>query len=380
MRRGIALGGLLGLVIVLAACGTSQQGSHAGPLPKGVAWAHDMGAPITSSPMVIGDNLLIGSTKGSLHMVSRKDGSLKWALDARADNPEASFHHEPLLADGVIVTATEGKGGGHVYAIDAASGAVKWKHQLGADPSGQGGAVTEVVRREGNLYVIGLDGKLVCLDMQTGNKVWENGPVETHITPAAGPSLIYAASQQTHIQGFDPLTGASVWDTELLAVVTTSLVAHGEEVYAGTSPFRMFRLNGTTGEILVKLALQGKPVHNPVVTADAVSVFLRDANGTGETAHTILSLDPPLTKILWARRAPQEWTSYHPQIYRDMVLTGDDSGELFAYGKLDGMKKWSVKLDQSLGAIGVSDDMVFVGTSGGSVYALHPPSGGPAGS
>src|SRR6185503_21187111 len=108
----------------------------------------------------------------------------------RADNPEAAFHHEPLLADGVIVTATEGKGAGHVYAIDAASGTVRWKHALGADPNtGQGGAVTEVVRREGNLYVVGLDGKLVCLDLATGNKVWENGPVETHIAPAAGPSL-----------------------------------------------------------------------------------------------------------------------------------------------------------------------------------------------
>ncbi|MGH9866630.1 MAG: PQQ-binding-like beta-propeller repeat protein [Candidatus Polarisedimenticolia bacterium] len=379
MRRGSEALAFTGILLVAAACG-SQQGGAGGPLPKGVTWAHHMGGAITSRPTVMGDKLLVASANGSLQMLSRKDGSVKWSYDARTDAPEAAFHHRPVLVDGLILNATEAKGSGHVYAFDASSGKVVWKHALGADPnSGAGGSVTDVIQRDGHVYAIGLDGMMVCLDLKSGNKIWEAGPVETRIAPAAGPTYVYAAVGMTHMHGLDPMTGATAWDADLNAVVTTGLLAHGEEVYAGTSPFRMFRIDGKTGAVLVKMALQGKPVYNPIISNGAVSVFLRDANGIGDTANTIISLDAGLSKILWGRKAAGEWTSRNPQIYEDVVLAGDNAGELFAYGQADGMKKWSFKMNQGLGAIGTSDEMLYVGTLEGLVYAFQPPGKGSAG-
>src|SRR5262245_23921048 len=373
MTRGTCLGICLS-VMALAACGSTQQGGASGPLPKGVSWAVDAGGAVLSRPTVVGDGLVVGSSSGKVQMVGRKDGALKWSYDARKDDPAAEFHHEALAAGDLIVTATAGKGGGRVYAFDAASGQVRWKQPLGADPNGVAGADTQVVQRADRVFAVGLDGKLVCLDLKTGAKSWEAGPVEPLITPAAGPSYIYVASNQTKVQAFDPDSGKPVWEAELMAVVTTSLIVHGDVVYAGTSPFRMFRLDGKTGEILAKVALQGKPVHDPAATDTSVSVFLRDAHGAVD-AESIISLDAGLGRILWGRKAPEEWTSLHPRIWRDTILAGDRTGELFAYGLQDGAKKWSVMLGQEVGAIGSSDDMLYVGTLKGSVYALAPPSG-----
>ena len=380
MKRGSGAWAFTGILLVAAACGSQQGGAGGGPLPKGVAWAHNMGGAVTSRPIVTGDRLLVASANGSLKMLSRKDGSVAWSYDARKDSPEAAFHHRPVLVDGLILNATEAKGAGNVYAFDASSGKVVWKHELAADPnSGAGGSATEVIQRDGHVYAIGQDGMMVCLDLKTGNKIWQAGPVETRIAPAAGPTHVYAAVGMTHMHGLDPMTGATVWDADLNAVVTTGLVAHEEEVYAGTSPFRMFRIDGKTGAILVKMPLQGKPVYSPVISNGSVSVFLRDANGIGETANTIISLDAGLSKILWGRKAAGEWTSRDPQIYGDVVLAGDDAGELFAYGQADGMKKWSFKVKEGLGSIGTSDGMLYVGTLDGSVYAFQPPGKGPAG-
>jgi len=235
-----------------------------------------------------------------------------------------------------------------------------------------------VVRLGDHVYVTGLDGMLACLDLKSGAKVWSTGPVESRITPAAGPAQIYVAVGESRVQALDPATGQPAWDTDLGATVTTSLMAEGTEVYAGTSPFRMFRLDGGTGAILSKISLQGKPVASMVTSAKAVSVFLRDATGGTENAHTIISLDPALGRILWGRKAASEWTSLHPLLWHDLILAGDSDGELFAYGQVDGARKWSVKLDEGLGAIGMADDMVYVGTVRGSVYALPQPAAPPS--
>jgi outer membrane protein assembly factor BamB len=365
---------------VVAACSPSQQGGSArsGKLPKGVHWAYDAGGSITSRPTAVGDGLVFGSTAGTFHMISRKDGSLKWKYDARADAPEAAFHHEPLVADDLVLAATAGEGRGHVYAFDLATGQVRWKHELGADADGHGGADGEVVRHGDSAYVVGLNSQLICLDLKTGRKNWEVGPVEPHIVPAAGPAFLYVAVDATRVQGLDPLTGSAAWDADLEATVTTSLMAQGDELFAGTSPFRMVRLDGKTGAILSRIALQGKPVGNPAAAAGVVSVFLRPAQETGDAAQMIIVLDTGLQRLLWGRKAPEEWTSLHPQVWGGLILAGDRGGELIAYSPSDGVKRWSSKIDQGIGAIGMSDDTLYLGTLQGSVYALTPPSPAPS--
>ena len=363
------------VVMVNAACSPTQQGgpTRSGHLPRGVQWAYDAGGSITSRPTAAGDGLLFGSTAGTFQMIGRKDGSLTWKYDARADAPEAAFHHEPLVAEDLVLAATAGKGRGHVYAFDIATGQVRWKHELGANAEGLGGADGEVVRHGDNAYVVGLNGQLICLDLKTGRKNWEIGPVEPHIVPAAGPAHLYVAVGGTKVQGLDPLTGRAAWEADLEATVTTSLMAQGDELFLGTSPFRMVRLDGKTGAVLSKIALQGKPVGNSAAASGVVSVFLRPAQETGDAAQTIIVLDSGLHRVLWGRKAPEEWTSLHPQIWGDSILAGDRGGELVAFGPSDGVKRWSLKIDQGIGAIGTSEDMLYVGTLQGSVYACTPP-------
>ncbi len=366
-----------------ASCAPSQQGGSARGrnLPKGVQWAFDAGGSITSRPTTVSDGVVFGSTSGTFYLLSRKDGSLKWKYDARVDadgDDGAAFHHDPLVADDLVLAATAGKGRGHVYAFDIATGQVRWKHELGVDAGGQGGADGEVVRYGGNAYVVGLNAQLICLDLRTGRKNWEVGPVEPHIVPAAGPAYLYVAVDGTKVQGLDPLTGRAAWEADLEAVVTTSLMAQGDELFVGTSPFRMIRLDGKTGAILSRIALQGKPVGNPMAVGGVISVFLRPAQETVDVARTIISLDAGLRRVLWGRKAPEEWTSLHPQVWGDVIVAGDRGGELIAYGQSDGVKRWSFKFDQGIGAIGTSDDTLYLGTLQGSVYAFTPPPPAPS--
>jgi quinohemoprotein ethanol dehydrogenase len=90
-------------------------------------------------------------------------------VDARAQEST------PLIIDGVMyVTAAWS----HVYALDAATGVLKWSY----DPKVPGhtgvDACCDVVNRglaawQGRLYLGTLDGRLVALDAATGKPVWE---------------------------------------------------------------------------------------------------------------------------------------------------------------------------------------------------------------
>jgi quinohemoprotein ethanol dehydrogenase len=109
-------------------------------------------------------------------------------VDARAQEST------PLIIDGVMyVTAAWS----HVYALDAATGALKWAY----DPKVPGhtgvDACCDVVNRglaawQGRVYLGTLDGRLVALDTATGKPVWEvrTIPEGSRATITGAPRII----------------------------------------------------------------------------------------------------------------------------------------------------------------------------------------------
>jgi quinohemoprotein ethanol dehydrogenase len=94
-------------------------------------------------------------------------------LDTVATTAKYSAENQPIVYNGVMYVST---GADEVFAMDVASGDVKWKYDAQLDQSIStaccGWDNRGVAIGEGKVYLAQLDGKVVALDMRTGKVDW----------------------------------------------------------------------------------------------------------------------------------------------------------------------------------------------------------------
>ncbi len=141
-----------------------------------------------------------------------------WSIHLEEEGPAlGSLQATPIVIDGVMyVTASRS----HVLAIDAATGAVKWRYRSG--PGTRAGSSRGVGVGGGKVFVGRRDNVLVALDQQTGQVVWERKLTDhpaayTSAAPVfySGRVYIGTAGSDNGARGqlgaYDANTGQEVW-------------------------------------------------------------------------------------------------------------------------------------------------------------------------
>jgi eukaryotic-like serine/threonine-protein kinase len=108
-------------------------------------WKFKTGGRVNSSPAVAGGMVYFGSYDGSFYAVDAATGKVNWKFQTAGERRFAARHlhgaepatetmpdpfdfylSSPAIDKGAVYF---GSGDGNVYALDAASGALKWKFQ-----------------------------------------------------------------------------------------------------------------------------------------------------------------------------------------------------------------------------------------------------------
>ncbi|MGN6694786.1 MAG: putative Ig domain-containing protein [Aquihabitans sp.] len=140
--------------------------------------------------------------------VTASTGAVAWTVPVKAGgstNCGTATRHVPMVADGAVFASTyDGS-----IAIEAATGAVRWRTGTRGGYGAGGGAISD------GAWVIDAgdyqEPRLTALDLATGEVLWSNkdvGPMEGY---AISGDLIVGRSTYG-INGYDLLTGAKVWD------------------------------------------------------------------------------------------------------------------------------------------------------------------------
>lgn len=108
----------------------------------------------------------------------------------------------------------------HVYAFDAATGAVRWKSDVGNFV-----ASSPAVGEDGTLYLGSFDKRVYALHGATGKLLWsvETGGV-VYASPALAPDgLLYVGAHDGCIYAIDTRTARIVWKTHTMAPIHSSI-------------------------------------------------------------------------------------------------------------------------------------------------------------
>ncbi|PYR89132.1 MAG: hypothetical protein DMF84_25880 [Acidobacteria bacterium] len=301
-----------------------------------------------------------------------RTGKVRWETNIRGTALKYFFHGDVFVAADRIIASTDvdpatGMEAG-VHAFDRVSGRRLW-----TQPTGEGvkGAVVGQGRR---VFVYTATGDLIALDIESGKREWSNAlNASPWDSPGVAARRVFAGSNDGSLYAFDDETGRIEWRKKFGTAVSTSIRATETAVYAGTADGAMHRFAPKDGEILASLELDSKlkPGSVPLITPSGVLVLLADSHAE---YRALVSLDPALGRVNWRRAAPDRWTTTRVFATEKTVLLGTPSGEVTAYCAADGSPAWSHKFpDAPIRSIGGSDDMLYVGTLPGALYAVRPP-------
>jgi outer membrane protein assembly factor BamB len=306
----------------------------------------------------------------------------------------------------------------HVYAIDAATGAVRWRYhaenEVMSQPAYANGLVYVGIGNSENtvfdpphLSVIGSGmNKIEAIDAKTGIEQWWSGLIATGMPSQAivGNTLI-AVDGAGSVFAIDARTGAFRWYRDLLSDFAMSSVVDGGNgrIYlSGRFPSVVYALRSSDGAVIWEHGfsnLYGAIGDDPLASADGmlVGVFLEPLGrgkfgsftfwGSKAREH-VYALDERNGNLLWDTTLPTvvgTVPKYNEAaialIYGGRIYVGSAVAPIVTALDMRGHVLWQVHVRGAVkGGIAAVDGVVYLGDLGGYLWAIDAKSGHVVGS
>lgn len=214
------------------------------PAKGKVRWKAPTGERIRGTPAVADGGVFIGTAGGKLYRFDLATGRQTWSYaTAGASLASGDFGYDrrtlqssPAVSNGVVYV---GARDGQFYAVDAQSGALRWKSDYGLP-----WVISSPAVDAGHIYLGSSDGHFVqCLDAASGKEIWKTDygtPIWS--SPAVTDDVVYAGDFDGGINALDRATGAKLWSFRTKSMVLSSPVVAGDLVIAGSSDGGVYAL------------------------------------------------------------------------------------------------------------------------------------------
>jgi outer membrane protein assembly factor BamB len=350
----------------------------------GLRWRYVTGGGVDSSPAVANGLVFVVSRDGNLHAIDAASGKPAWKFATAGERrfrapgihgalPRTEAMPDPFdvfLSSPVVDGSTVyfGSGDQHVYAVDAATGALRWKHRTGnvvhATPAVAQGVV----------YVGSFDRYLYALDGRSGTVLWtfETGD-DTDIynqvgiasSAAVGDDTVYFGCRDGHLYAVDAKRGTLRFahDTRKGWVIASPALARGV-VYFPTSDGQRFKaLDARSGATLHDFSNKAVSFSSPAVVD--TTVFYGTSDGwlhavDAGSGKTVAEFATDGARQNGARYVDAEGRIDYSKIYSgstlDAMIVGLD--RLYSLGSV-------------LSSPVVVDGVVYFGSTDGNVYAVQ---------
>jgi outer membrane protein assembly factor BamB len=290
-------------------------------------WGHESGDYYVSSPVVAGDGVLFGAGDGNLYALDRTTGRVRW----KAATGEL-IRGTPAVADGGVFIGTAG---GKLYRFDLGTGKQTWAFATAgaALASGDFGYDRRTIQSSpavsnGIVYVGARDGQFYAVDAATGSLRWKSdyGLPWVIASPAIDAGRVYLDSSDGHfVQCLDAATGKEIWKTDYGTPLWSSPSVTADVVYAGDFDGRIHALDRATGTKLWSFHTRSMVLSSPVVAGDLVVIGSSDGG-----VYALRTSDEQVRRIVYVPDAKDDESTKMVTFFADRGYEATATGAVLA--------------------------------------------------
>lgn len=354
-----------------------------------VMWKFSTDGELWSSPVIHGGAVILGSDDGNIYSLDRASGEKKWQFAAGS-----MVRSRGVICDGnVLFTGDDGA----LHALDAAVGTPVWKADLGSGdisrrlpdpgpPYDYDYLTSSPVCAGDAVYIGSADGHIYSVEAATGAVRWKfktGGRVRS--TPLVHEGRVYAGSWDHHLYCLGAESGDEIWKFDTGGIVQGSPAYGAGNIFIGSRNPKIFAVDAETGEPAWEF------VHEDGSWVESSAVYVDGTVYIGSSDSLVLqALDPATGSERW-RYETGGWSWSMPLVDGDTVYIGAISAfpyyfegvtlhrGMHAVDCLSGVKKWSFETGKLEGGFvtggvhgtpALADGILFVPALDGNLYAL----------
>ena len=179
-------------------------------------WRVRPGGPLRGAPTISADTVYVVSQDNQLYALNPNDGSLRWNGIGTLEMAGVFGSAAPAVGQGTVVA---GFSSGELTAYRYENGRVVWQDALARTSISTAVAAlsdidAEPVIHEGRVYAIGQGGRMVALELASGQRIWEIN-VAGISTPAVVGDWIFVVTDEGQLLAIARETGRVRWMTQL---------------------------------------------------------------------------------------------------------------------------------------------------------------------
>jgi len=347
-------------------------------------WKFEVKSRVPSTPAIAGGRVYFTAYDGNVYALDAASGALKWKFQTGGErrfsgkhlhgtqpaaetmpDPFDCYLSSPAVWNGAVYF---GSGDGNVYALDAASGALRWKFKTG-DVVHASPAIAD-----GMVFIGSWDSYFYAIDAASGQEKWKFKSGEDHDTynqvgiqssAAVADGIVYFGCRDSHLYALDAASGEKKWAFSANGswVVGSPAVREAKVYFPTSDSSLLYEVDGRTGKVLRSLSFNHWYLYSsPALAGDVLYI--------GSTQGKVAAVGLGDMKVLWSYQT--DASKQHSAEY--VKADGTPNGEaLFHSDFYDDMVS-GVERVMSLGAIlsspVVTGDVVYLGSADGNVYAL----------